>query len=69
MLEMTIKKTEEVTTKEVLEHILIICKIYESSTDKIGRIQQYAEFKLSQIEGETNGKKANRSKGRQSKVQ
>lgn len=43
------KLSNNVEAKEVLEHILTICKIYECSTDKLGRIHQYAEHKLSEL--------------------
>jgi hypothetical protein len=37
-------------TADILKHILIICDIYETSTNKVERIIQYSKSKLNEIE-------------------
>ena len=37
-------------TADILKHILTICDIYETSTNKVERIIQYSKSKLNEIE-------------------
>ncbi len=42
--------------RDILNHILTICEIYECSSDKVARITQYTKGKLKEL-GDKNKKK------------
>lgn len=50
------KKPSEPNLQDTLEHILTICAVYECSTDKIGRIEQFVKHILEQFKLEKKGK-------------
>ena len=50
------KKSSEPNLKDTLEHVLTICAVYECSTDKIERIEQFAKYILEQLKPEKKGK-------------
>lgn len=56
-------RTKPITTREVLNHILTICKIYECSTDKIARVEIYSKTILERLKKEGEKTDAKR-KGR-----
>ena len=51
------KKTSEFELKNTLKHILTICAVYECSTDKVGRIEQFVKHTLEQLNTEKKGDK------------
>jgi hypothetical protein len=40
---------------EFINHILTICRIYEASSDKIGRVEVYAKQTLEKLESKKKG--------------
>lgn len=54
---------DKTSLEDFINHVLIICSIYEASSDKVARIETYAkhvlntEFKIKGGEKQTNAKR------------
>ncbi len=51
------KKPSVPDLKDTLEHILTICNVYECSSDKVARIEQYSKHVLEEMKGLKKEKK------------
>lgn len=47
------KKPSEPDFKDTLEHILVICDIYECSSNRVERIEAYTKSVLDELKGRT----------------